>query len=138
MNQLDRARQRLSRVHDELFAGERQKAEFFDYDAGTWNPDTDEITGQGRTSIGTVTVEIVPPTQDTSVDVQGTDISWSTSIRFPEDKDVVGSLTTLGVENERPTEVEITDQQDGTTETFELHSYTTELGSGMIMCRLQG
>jgi len=137
MNQLDRARQRLSRVHDELFPGERQEAEFFNYDAGTWNPDADEITGQGRTSIGTVTVEIVPPAQDTSVDVQGTDISWSTSIRFPEDKSIVGSLKPLGVDNEQPTEVEITDQQNDETETFQLHSYTTEIGSGMIMCRLQ-
>jgi len=120
-----------------LFDSTRYTAEFFNYSQGTWDPDADEMTGETRSSIGTANVEIVPPAQDSTIDLQGTDISWSTSIRFPEDETITSAFQPLGTENERPTEVEITDQKDGSTETYELHSYTTELGSGMIMCRLQ-
>jgi len=83
MNQLDRARQRLSRVHDELFPGEQQQAEFFNHTGGSWNPEADEITAESRTSIGTITVEIVPPAIDSTVQIDGTSFSWDTSIRFP-------------------------------------------------------
>jgi len=128
-------RSTVGRIHDDLFDS-RFSAEFFNYSAGTWDPDNDEMTGETRSSIGTANAEIVPPAQDSTIDLQGTDIDWSTSIRFPEDESITSSFKPLGVDNERPTEVEITDHKDDSTTTFELHSYTTEIGSGLIMCRL--
>jgi len=202
MNKWDRARSAFSRAHDDLFDSTRYDATFINTSQGTWDPDNDTMTGETENTIGTVNVEIVPPSQDTSIDLQGTDFDWSTSIRFPigsgdltvqsgtthtipageterystvtvesnatlvvNGKLVAGTFTNngtvdnngsvltlnssgpnafaqeikpLGDENERPTEVEIQDQLSGDTETFELHSYTTEIGSGMVMCRLQG
>jgi len=196
----DTHRQTFERLHGALFSQSRYEAEFFNYSAGTWDPDNDEMTGETKSSIGSTTVEIVPPAQDSTIDLQGTDIDWSTSIRFPNTASdlvvksgethtvpsgeteiyntvtvesnatltiegriiakkvtnngtinvngtlsvfggsgknpLITNINTLGVDNERPTQVEITDQKDGTKETFELHSYTTEIGSGMIMCRL--
>lgn len=136
MSKWDQVRSSYSRAHNDLFETSRYDAEFFNYSSGSYDPNTGEMSGQTRSSIGTVNVEIVPPGQDTTVDVDGTSFGWTTSIRFPEDKSIVGSLTPLGEDSERPTEVELTDQEDGSTERFELHSYTTEIGSGMIMCRL--
>lgn len=136
MSHWDQVRNSFSRAHGDLFQGSRYQAEFFNYSGGSWDPDADEFTGESRSSLGTENVEIVPPAQDSSVRVSGTSFSWDTSIRFPEEDSVVGSLKPLGEDADRPTEVEITDQEDGSTELFELHSYTTELGSGMLMCRL--
>jgi len=198
----DRFQSGLDRIHEDLFGDTRYIAEFFNYSAGAWDPDNDEMTGETKTSIGTANVEIVPPAQDSTIEVEsGTDVDWSTSIRLPNrgsgsltvesgttytidigeletyelvtveanatltvdgklitsefvnngtvngggevsalsgDANVtlVNRLQPLGVDNERPTEVELIDQKDGSDETFELHSYTTEIGSGMIMCRL--
>jgi len=132
----DTHRRVFNRLHEDLFSGSRYDAEFFNYSGGSYDPSSGDITGESRNSIGTVNVEIVPPSMDSGVDVDGTSFSWDTSIRFPQDESIVGSLTPLGADNDRPTEVEVTNQEDNSTEVFELHSYTTELGSGMIMARL--
>jgi len=196
MSRWDSVRSDFARVHDDLFSGGRYEAEFFNTSQGDWDPDADEMTAQTRKSIGVATVELVPPSQDSSIDQEGTSFDWATSIRFPEsqgsltvsdtytvesgttetydsvtveagatltvngtlvagtlDNDgtvdnngtvnilsggsFAGTLTPLGEDSERPTEVELTDQVNGETELFELHSYTTEVGSGMIMARLQ-
>jgi len=137
MSHWNQVRDTFERAHDGLFDSTRYDATFINTSQGTWDPDNDTMTGESETTIGTVNVEIVPPSQDESIDLQGTDFDWATSIRFPEDKSIVGSLKGLGVDNEQPTQVQITDQQNDETETFQLHSYTTEIGSGMIMCRLQ-
>jgi len=138
MSQWDSVRRSFRRAHSDLFDRQaRYEAEFINISQGTWDPDNDEMTGETENTIGTEDVEIVPPAQDTSIDLQGTDVDWSTSIRFPQDDSIVGSLKPLGVDDEQPTKVEITDQQSGDIERFQLHSYTTEIGSGLIMCRLQ-
>jgi len=131
----DRVRDSFDRAHSDLFDS-RYAAEFINYNSDSWDPDADEMT-ETKTSLGTANVEIVPPAQDSTIDLQGNDFSWSTSIRFPEDESITSGFKPAGTENEHMTEVEITDQKDGSTETYELHSYTTEIGSGMIMCRLQ-
>jgi len=137
MSKWNGVRDSFERAHRDLFEGARYSGEFFNYSQGTRDPDADEITGQTRSSIGTMQVELVPPSQDSTIDQEGTSFDWATSIRFPEDDALVSSLTPLGEDSERPTEVEITDQVNGETEVFELHSYTTEVGSGLVMCRLQ-
>lgn len=135
MSKWNLVRESMERAHEDLFETDRYSCEFYNYDGGDYNPDTGQIENDTRSSIGTVDVEIVPPSQDSSINNQGSSFDWSTSIRFPEDENIVGQITPLG-ETDRPTEVELTDQQNNTTEVFELHSYTTEIGSGMIMCRL--
>lgn len=136
MNKWDTTRGTLDRIHGDLFEGGRYSATFYNYGSGAYNPDTGEMEGETRTLVDSIQVELVPPGQDSTVESDGTSFNWSTSIRFPEAGGVVGSLTPLGVDSERPTEVLVTDQQDDTTTSFELHSYTTEVGSGMVMCRL--
>jgi hypothetical protein len=42
----------------------------------------------------------------------------------------------LGDDNQQPTVVKITDPEDNGTDEFELHGYSYEKGSGMLMCRL--
>jgi len=135
----DTHRRAMHRAHDDLFQSTRYDAEFFNYPdpgAGDYDPDEGTIDEGSRSSEGTFNVEIVPPSQDSSVDTDGTSFSWDTSIRFADDESIVGKLTPLGEDNERPTEVDITDQQTSSSVTYELHSYTTEIGSGFIMCRL--
>lgn len=198
MSKWVQVRNSFSRVHDDLFETARYSCEFFNYSGGSYDPDTGQVGGESRTSIGSTTVEIVPPAIDSTVDNQGTSFSWDTSIRFPigtgsltvsdtytippgttESYDSVTiesgatltvngeliagtltnngtlndngsvivlnasgtntfsqSLTTLGEDNEKPTEVEISDEKSGSTTIYELHGYSVEKGSGMIMCRL--
>jgi len=45
-------------------------------------------------------------------------------------------LVPLGEDNERPTEVEISNPKEGENDTYELHGYKYEKGSAMVMCRL--
>lgn len=136
MTEWNRVRRSFDRAHYSLFSGSRYTAEFFNYSQGTWDPDNDEFTGENRNSIGTAQIEIVPPAQDSTIEVDGTSLDWTTSIRLPEDETLVSSFVPLGEESERPTEVEIQDTKTDSTELYELHGYTTELGSGFIMCRL--
>jgi len=200
MTDFSRVRRTFERAHGDLFTGERYQAEFFNYSAGSYNPDTGDIEGSTRSSIGTEDVEYVPPSIDTSVRVGGTSFSWDTSIRLvvPTQELIVSGgetvtiasdttevfttvtveangtleingtlitksvtadgtidtngtltlvdttatnpfialLTPLGEDGEKPTEIELTDQVEGTTTTYELHGYNNEVGSGMIMCRL--
>ena len=123
------------RKHDDLFSGERYVATFYNYDGGSWDYEADNVTGETRSELGTASVEIVPPAQDSTVDLDGTDLDFTTSIRFPESEVVTDGVDPLG-EDERPTEVEIQDTKTDSVELYELHGYTTELGSGFIMCRL--
>jgi len=82
MTQADRTRATFARAHEQFFGGDRYRAEFYNYTQGEWNPDTDNITSS-EVSIGDWNVEIVPPAEDTTVDLQGTSLDFSTSIRFP-------------------------------------------------------
>jgi len=201
MSQWDRVRSSFNRAHTDLFEQTRYSAEFYNYTGGSYNPDSGDREGESRNNIGSATVEVVPPAQDSTVDNDGTSFSWTTSIRLPNSGDgsltvengetytidigeteeyetvtvdsggvlvVNGKLLThtltnngtvdnngtiialdgspgdtlpadfvpLGVDNDKPTEVEIQDQSTGEKEVFELHSYTTEIGSGMVMARL--
>jgi len=81
-------------------------------------------------------VEATRPDTDSTVDTDGTSFDWTTSIRLPESDAGVSDWKPLGEDNQKPTEVEITDQKDDSTEVYQLHSYTTEIGSGMVMARL--
>lgn len=136
MSKWNRVRDSFKRAHSDLFETNRYSAEFFNHTTGTYNPDTGDMEGQTRSSIGSTHVEIVPPAMDSTVDVDGTSLSWTTSIRFPEDDALVNQFVPLGEDSEKPTEVEISDEKTGSDETYELHGYSTEKGSGMVMCRL--
>lgn len=152
MSKWDRARGTFNRAHDDLFDGSYD-AEFFNHSQGTYDPNTGEMTGQTRSSLGTRQVEIVPPAMDSTVDVDGTSFSWDTSIRFPQSEDfdsswgtnwgtnwggdtLISNIIPLGDDNRQPTEIEISEPGDSNPGTFELHSYAFEKGSGMVMCRL--
>jgi hypothetical protein len=152
MSKLDQIRGTFNRVHDDLFDADYE-AEFINTSLGTRDNATDTFSGETESSIAKVPVEIVPPAVDTTVRETGTSFSWDTSIRFPEDVEDVerwgsnwgsnwGSETLidvikpLGEDNQRPTLVEITDMADNDTDRFELHGYSYEKGSGMVMCRL--
>lgn len=135
MSKWDSVRSTFKRAHESLFDS-RYNAEFVNYSGGSWSPTDDDFSGESEASVGSANVEIVPPAIDASVDNDGTSVSFDTSIRLPEDDAPVSEFVVLGEDNDRPTEVEITDRQDGSTETYELHGYKNELGSGMIMCRL--
>jgi len=134
MSKNDRIRGTFSRLHDSLFDGD-YTAEFINTSQGTRSNLDDSYSGEQQNSLGTIEVEIVPPSIDSTVRQEGTSFSWDTSIRFPE-SDKPGELKPLGEDNERPTIVEITDPEDGGIDGFELHGYKYEKGSGMIMCRL--
>lgn len=148
----DSVRNSFERAHNDLFDTE-YTATFFNISQGVRDNLTDSYTGETESEVASVSVEIVPPAMDTTVRQEGTSMSWDTSIRFPEnveDIDGWGSnwgsdwggerlidvLKPLGEDNERPTLVEITDMQDNDTDRYELHGYSYEKGSGMVMCRL--
>jgi len=148
----DRVQESFGRAHADLFSADFE-AEFINTSLGTRDNATDTFSGEAESSVATVEVEIVPPAIDSTVRETGTSFSWDTSIRFPENvEDVEGwgfdwgenwggerlidVLNPLGEDNQRPTLVEITDMADNDTDRFELHGYSYEKGSGMVMCRL--
>jgi len=131
----DRFQSSLERAHDDLFFDGDYEAEFINTSVGTRDNASDEFTGETETSLGTINVEIVPPGMDTTVRETGTSFSWDTSIRFPTENKP-GDLVPLGDDNQQPTEVRITDPEEDDTDEFELHGYSYEKGSGMLMCRL--
>jgi len=131
----DRFQDAADRAHADLFANDEYDAEFINTSQGTRDNKADTFTGETETSLGTIQVEQVPPGMDTTVRDTGTSFSWDTSIRFPID-DKPGELKPLGEDNEKPTEVILSDPVDGGTDEFELHGYSYEKGSDMIMCRL--
>jgi len=133
-DKFDRVRGSFERGHDDLFNDEYQ-AEFINTSVGTRSNVDDSFSGESKTSLGTISVEIVPPAMDTTVRETGTSFSWDISIRFPID-DKPGELVPLGDDNQQPTVVKITDPEDNGTDEFELHGYLYEKGSGMLMCRL--
>jgi hypothetical protein len=130
----DQVRESFERAHSNLFDAD-YIAEFINTSQGTRDNKTDTFSGETETTIGEIEVEQVPPAMDTTVRETGTSFSWDTSIRFPEE-DKPGELKTLGDDNQRPTLVKLTDTVDGGTDEYELHGYSWEKGSGMIMCRL--
>lgn len=134
MSHWDQVRESFERAHDDLFDAPYQ-AEFINTSQGTRDNLTDSYSGENRTSIGTINVEIVPPAMDATVRDTGTSFSWDTSIRFPTE-DKPGDLIPLGEESQQPTDVLITDPEENTTDEFQLHGYSYEKGSGMLMCRL--
>lgn len=134
-NQNDRVRGTFERVHSDLFDSTPYDAEFINTSQGTRDNLTDSYSDETETSLGTIQVEIVPPAIDSTVRSEGTSFSWDTSIRFPVD-DKPGELKPLGEDNEKPTVVEITDPEDSGIDEYELHGYSYEKGSGMLMCRL--
>jgi len=152
MSKFDRVRSSFERAHDDLFDAPFD-AEFINTTQGSYDPNTGEITGSTEATVATLSVEIVPPAMDTTVDVDGTSQSWDTSIRFPENVEdidgwgfdwgndwggerLIDVITPLGADSKQPTIVKITDMQDNDTDRFELHGYSYEKGSGMVMCRL--
>jgi len=148
MSKWDRVRGSMARAHNDLFDS-RYEVTFYNYSAGDYNPDTGQLENETKSSIGSATVEIVPPAQDSTIDLQGTDIDFTTSFRVPIADLGESAWGTnwgtnwggkpfypLGEDNNRPTEIEITEQTMGETQTFELQSYSTEYGSGMVMLRV--
>jgi len=131
----DRFQDSVERQHDNLFGQSEYTATFYNYSSGSYDPNEGRVTGESRTQVGTANVEIVPPAIDSTVRIEGTSFSWDLSIRFPETDNIISELVPLGEDNERPTEVEIDEAVDG-VDTFELHGYSFEKGSGMIMARL--
>jgi len=68
MNKHDLTRAAFNRAHGDLFGQQaRYVAEFFNYSQGSYDPAEGEMSGQSRSSIGTATVEVIPPTQDSLV-----------------------------------------------------------------------
>lgn len=149
----DGVRRALDRAHGDLFANQsRYEATFYSYDPGSYDPNSGEMTGDTRQQIDTAYVERVPPSIDTTVDTDGTNFSWDTTIRFPlgsgsaygdgdygsglYSADLDSALVPLGEDNRRPTEVELKDDTDTDPIVYELHGYKVEEGSGMLMCRL--
>lgn len=137
MSKFDRVRSSFSRAHDGLFDGQsRYEVTLYNYDSGSYDPNTGEVTGESRTNIGSADIEIVPPAIDSTVRTDGTSFSWDTSARLPEDDAPVSDFIPLGEDNERPTEVELTDTVEDDTTVYQLHGYKPEYGSGMVMLRL--
>lgn len=190
----DQVRGSFRRAHDDLFEP-NYTATFYSYSSGVI--ERGEVTGRERQTIGAHNVEIVPPATDTTIGREGTDLSFSTSIRVPLELDSLtvsdgdtmtiasaevvyydtvtveagGTLTvdgtlvttslsdngtvsvngTLSVLSEafydsldapgdgvtRPTEVEISDSVAGESETYQVHAYSEERGSGFVMIRLE-
>jgi len=132
----DTHRRAFDRAHDDLFPGDRYDVAFYNYNSGSYDPDTGEMTGQSRSSIATTNIELVPPAMDTTVSIDGTNFSWDTSARLPEDDAPVSDFVPLGEDNEKPTELDITDTTNNDIDTYQLHGYSPERGSGFVMLRL--
>jgi len=129
------AQDSFERAHSDLFGPSTYVADFYNYSGGSYDPNSGNITGSSRSSFATENVEITPPGMDTTVETDGTDLEWDTSIRFPLDTTITGNLVPLG-EDKQPTEVEISDDESSDTTVYELHGYTVEKGSAMVQCRL--
>ncbi len=91
------------------------------------------MTGGSWESIGTIDVELVPPSIDSSVSVEsGTELGFDTSLRVPQsDVDALSQdLVPYGEDAEKPTRITV----EGTT--YELQGNRPEDGSGMVMLRV--
>jgi len=126
----------VERAHDDLFFSSEYTATFYNRDSGSYDPDSGTMENQSRSELATFDVEVVPPAMDTTVDVDGTNFDFTTSIRFPQDRLDTGDIIPLGEDNRRPTEVEISNPQESDEDVYELHGYSYENGSEMLMCRL--
>jgi hypothetical protein len=159
----------FERGHDDLFNDEYE-AEFINTSVGTRDNVNDTFTGESETSLGAISVEIVPPAMDTTVRDTGTSFSWDTSIRLPQKSigrfewgdnwgddwsaggtsdwgsnwgtnwgggTIIDFFQPLGEDNEKPTVVKIKSPAEPDVDEYELHGYSYEKGSGMILCRLR-
>jgi len=126
----------VERAHDDLFFSSEYTATFYNRNSGSYDPDTGTMENQTRSELASFDVEIVPPGMDTTVDVDGTGLDFTTSIRFPQNEVSEDDLIPLGDDNRRPTEVEISNPQESDNDVYELHGYTYEKGSEMYLCRL--
>jgi len=111
-------------------------ATFYNRAGGSYDPDEGRMINQTRNELASFDVELVPPAMDTTVSVGGTNLDFTTSIRFPQDRLDTNDLNALGEDNTRPTEVEISNPQESDKDVYELHGYSYENGSEMLMCRL--
>jgi len=135
-NKWNRFQDAADRAHQDLFFASEYTATFYNRDSGSYDPDEGKMIGQSRSQLASFDVEVVPPAQDTTVDVDGTNLDFTTSIRFPQGELSTGDLIPLGEDNRRPTEVEISNPQESDADIYELHGYSYEKGSEMLMCRL--
>jgi len=131
----DSVQNAFKRTHRDLFSGAGYSVEFFSYTNGTY--DSGEITGKTRESVGTAQVEIVPPESDTTIDIEGTNLSFSTSIRLPLEDAPLADIDWPGEDVKKPSEVEISDSVDNSTEVYQANGYSEEQGSGFVMIRLE-
>jgi len=117
----DRFRDTLNRAHRDF---EFPTAEFLNYNET--GLEKGNVVGSYQ-SIGTLDVEFVPPTSDSTVDEQGTHDDFSTRIRVPtSDLDELDeSLIAYGADDQKPTRVDIE------AENYEIQAILPENGSGM-------
>lgn len=125
----------ITRAHNDLFQQEEYQATFYTYTAGTYDPSTGEVTGATRSELTTAHVEIVPPEVDTTVDLDGSDVDFTTSLQFPKSLFDVTQLDYLGSEK-TPSEVEVGDDVEGDTTTYQVQGYHEKRGSGLVLLRV--
>lgn len=134
---VERHQRVFKRLHNDLFEDSSYDADFYNTTSDSWDPDADDMnTTRDSSPFATIEVEYIPPTMDSTIDIDGSSFSWDTSIRFPSGDINQGNLNPAGEDAEKVTEVEIDDPVEGDTVVYELHSYTVETGSNMTMCRL--
>lgn len=103
-------------------------ATFYNY-SETYNNATDDWNTT-TTTVGTTSVELVPPSADSTVEDDGTSVEFSTSIRLPSSDSILDSLVFYGVDGEKASQVEIL----GTR--YICQSKRPEHGSGFSLIRL--
>ncbi len=130
MTKWDRFRGATARVHDDM---DYPEGVFENWSGSSYDPDSGQMTGGSWAEIGRAPVEEVPPTIDSTVDVEaGTSNDFDTSLRLPWD--VVdgfdAELVPYGEDSEKPTRITV----DGTV--YELQAKPLEHGSGMLLLRV--
>jgi len=129
MSKWDSFRSSLGRVHDDMGY---PTATVENWTGATLDKSGD-MTGGTWESIGTIDVELVPPSIDSSVSIEsGTELGFDTSLRAPQsDVDALSQdLVPYGEDAEKPTRITV----EGTT--YELQGNRPEDGSGMVMLRV--
>ncbi len=125
----DRFRGATARVHDDMGY---PSATVENWTGATLDKSGD-MTGGTWESIGTIDVELVPPSIDSSVSVEsGTGLGFDTSLRAPQSavNGLSQDLIPYGADGEKPTRITV----EGTT--YELQGTRPEDGSGMVMLRV--
>jgi len=128
-NKWDRFRGALERTHHDF---DYPSAQVENWTGATLDKSGD-MTGGTWESVGTIDVELVPPSIDSSVSVEsGTELGFDTSLRAPQsDVDALSQdLVPYGEDAEKPTRITV----EGTV--YELQGTRLEHGSGMTMLRV--